>query len=53
MERLELGFSQPECSALTTTLWDTPTNLQIEMLNGKQKVLKVGYSVVRTWQISS
>ncbi len=23
MGRLELGFSQPECSALTTTLWDT------------------------------
>ncbi len=24
MGSLELGFSQPECSALTTTLWDTP-----------------------------
>ncbi len=47
MGRLELGFSQPECSALTTSLWDTYIILnnwkefvQIEYLeNWKRKVL--------------
>ena len=27
MERLELKISQPQCSALTTTPWDTPAGL--------------------------
>ena len=31
MGRLELGFSQPECSAVTTSLWDT-LNANIEVI---------------------
>ncbi len=27
MGKLEHGFSQPECNALTTTLWDIPLSL--------------------------
>ncbi len=32
MRRLDLGFSQPECSALTTTLWDTRITLSLVTL---------------------